>query len=359
MNELKEQVVKLSDAPLKSAIDSNTSFVAIVGNQVSRIPNELLPFLTEQQIQDIASITNKANKSIEKTYADLLALKGSFVIGQQYIITDYKTVYEQPVSGETMEGETERLLVRASSLDELEPICFSLDNPTDIIYYSLENTDFGALYGRITRRIDVSVNIDVQEDWKAIKYRRWELNVTEEWVQGNDYVVGDIVTTGSDIHYCIKDDTDSGDLYENWGQYPFDNGDFASLYSTGQPIYINGNKYFIPVSENYEDRTIFGENCRDITIGYNSQLMNNVFGTGNYYWTVGSANYSWTVGTGNNYWTVGNENPYWTVGNDIDLSEKTLPTNLNEYKDKKIYYANGITIVEYTDEFSDKIILEL
>ena len=609
MSELKEQVVKLSDAPLKEAIEETSTFVAIVGGQVSQVPKSALPLLTEQQEQDIEAISNKADKvgtgkedkilvadeegnlkAGNKTIADLtetsstikeklgllpamgvypditvtdqegldivffgniridtafevtdgtttivvaagLATGGSdtmayqllfttnnkiykryyydawgelselagggggelyeavtysallslisnnnLTTGKKYIITNHKTTYYQPITNEFIECGIEPLVVTASSANTLEPIAFSPLYPQDIIYYNVDDDSEGATMGKITRRIDTSLNNDIGNDFRHIKYRRWVLNVTNEWVQGDDYEAGDIVTTGSDIHICTKTHEDSGDLNTNFVQFPFYNGDFASIYITGQPVFIDGVRFIVPVSAEYKDRPILLEGCERITISHSSNLINIVlgdynynftlgddnynftfgnnnynftFGNDNYYFTLGNSNYNFTLGNynynftlkndnynftlgnnnynftlgngnynftlgnnngnftlgnenynftlgnynnnftlgnynyyftfgnGNNNFTFGNDNYnftfgnenynftlgddnyFWTILSGVDFANKSLPTNLNDYKDKKIYSANGIITLEYTDEFGDKTITEL
>ena len=71
--------------------------------------------------------------------------------------------------------DEEAIVVTAKSPTSLEPIAEPITSPEDILYYELDDLgNFEGLKGRITRRINASSHIDLPEDWRAIKYRRWE-----------------------------------------------------------------------------------------------------------------------------------------------------------------------------------------
>ena len=118
---------------------------------------------------------------IEVTYDELLNLKNtsSLVKGQNYLLTDYMTTYEQPVTGlMKSSGVIEPLIVTATDVNKLHNQCKSTLYPQDIVYYEITG-DIGDNYGtegftkgKIYRRIDTLRNNDIGTDWRHVKYDR-------------------------------------------------------------------------------------------------------------------------------------------------------------------------------------------
>jgi len=111
----------------------------------------------------------------------------------------YKT-YQ--VAGNT--NPLEPLIITAAGTNSLETICKSTVYGQDIIYYNIDDNSEGFTKGKIYRRIDTIQNNDIGTDWRHIKYRRWKLNVTDNWVNGQAYNIGDIVKNGTSIYICYK-----------------------------------------------------------------------------------------------------------------------------------------------------------
>ena len=74
---------------------------------------------------------------IEVTYAELVNLKNtsSLVKGQNYLLTDYMTTYEQPNTGVMKSsGVSEPLLLTAVREEQVCNVCRSTLYPRDIVY---------------------------------------------------------------------------------------------------------------------------------------------------------------------------------------------------------------------------------
>jgi hypothetical protein len=117
----------------------------------------------------------------EVTYEGLLTMVNSstLVAGRMYIITDYSTVYIQPVTGTViLSAPVEPLCITAASSNRLYPTATSTVNPGDVIYYDIQNNTSRYAWvnaslskGVIYRRIDSSGN-DLPYDFKAVMFSR-------------------------------------------------------------------------------------------------------------------------------------------------------------------------------------------
>jgi hypothetical protein len=137
------------------------------------------------------------------------------VPGQKYLINDYQTVHIIPNTSDVNTGPVEPLLVTASSTNTLEPIAYSTIFPQDIIYYNIENDQDmvpGSTKGYIYRRIDTLQNNDIGLDYRNVKFRRWQINVTtsDSTGSGSTYSQGAVVLqTGTNNIYLKLDNTPS------------------------------------------------------------------------------------------------------------------------------------------------------
>lgn len=130
---------------------------------------------------DIATWNAMASSGvIEITYTSLLTLKNTSALakGKIYLITDYMTTYNQPVTSVSKtSGVTEPLYVIAVDVNKLHNVGRSKLYPQDIIYYEIsgevngEGTE-GFTKGKIYRRIDTLRNNDIGTDWRHVKYNR-------------------------------------------------------------------------------------------------------------------------------------------------------------------------------------------
>lgn len=120
--------------------------------------------------------TSDAPRPQSLTHAELLAKKTSNGLTPDHVyrITDFRTSHVIPNTADRNTGATEVLLVRAVSSSELSSLVSSENFPEDIIYYELvDSSHQGGDRGRIIKRIDPVKHISAFEDWRGVKYRRW------------------------------------------------------------------------------------------------------------------------------------------------------------------------------------------
>lgn len=123
----------------------------------------------------------------EGTYSQFVAEANNSLLtpGRAYLMSDYQAIYDQPnydnnrspiLSGNSMTGETEPLLLLAISPSEFSPTVYSMSHPQDKITYDINwiateisNTP---AKGRITERID-SYNNRTDYDHRNILFIRY------------------------------------------------------------------------------------------------------------------------------------------------------------------------------------------
>jgi hypothetical protein len=113
---------------------------------------------------------------VDVTHAELLSLSksGALTRDQLYRITDFRTSHVIPNTADRNTAPTEVLLVRAASATQIRSQAFSESYPEDIIYYELtDSTTQGGDRGRIIKRVDPLKQISSFEDWRNVKFRRW------------------------------------------------------------------------------------------------------------------------------------------------------------------------------------------
>ena len=126
---------------------------------------------------------------ISLTYTQLKALADSatLVEGQSYKITDYQTVYTQPITNVLKtDAPIEPIIVTAVGVNKLHAIAKSITYPEDILHYDIgssvqvgtgtQEVIEGATKGGITRRIDTINNIDIGFDWRNVKFARYAIS---------------------------------------------------------------------------------------------------------------------------------------------------------------------------------------
>lgn len=95
--------------------------------------------------------------------------------GQKYRIVDYRTRHTIPNTSDVNLGPVEPLMVTAVSASKLSALAYSESYPQDIIHYEVtDSSTAGGDRGRIVYRKDTKWNISLHEDWRHVKYRRWE-----------------------------------------------------------------------------------------------------------------------------------------------------------------------------------------
>lgn len=121
--------------------------------------------------------------AISDTHANLIILQNSngLVAGQDYLINDFATKYNQPVTGIVRTEPVEMLFLTAISDSEFHKIAKSPSFPEDIIYYDINDIlcedGITARKGKINRRIDTVNNNDLPHDF-SIRNRRYKVTAS-------------------------------------------------------------------------------------------------------------------------------------------------------------------------------------
>lgn len=165
---------------------------------------------------------------ISGSYVDILdaANKGNLVPLQYYRIRDYETrhiiphsyspnfdgngLVDNKVAGKVNVGPVEPLIIQATDRFNFAPRAYSEAYPDDIIYYSL--TAEGVLAdqyiplegtkGFIYRRIDPVLRIDTPEDWRAVRFRRFQIGDNPFGLNPNEYFcITSVDSIGSDEQF--------------------------------------------------------------------------------------------------------------------------------------------------------------
>lgn len=221
------------------------------------------------------------------TYADLVALRtvSGLITGHYYLLSDYKTTYVQPESGEYLDSfETEPLLIQALGVNKLSTTCKSVLYPQDIVYYDIDDNTEGFTKGKIFRRIDTIQNNDIGTDWRHIKYRRWLLAGDWVWTSGMGYSVGTTVSPtgniGSPIYACYKSSGSWATLTENFFDTGFTVGEYLSPEVLGLPFSIGNTEHAIVHGVGYIDYFMFDYNSSIINNKITSSFLHNSIFTG-------------------------------------------------------------------------------
>ena len=289
----------------------------------------------------------KVTIPISLTYTELKTLidTSALVVGQRYIINDYQTVHTIPNTSDTNTGQIEPLLVEALTVSKLKNECYSTLFPEDIIYYDIENNQSmvnGCTKGYIYRRIDTIKNNDIGFDYRNVKFRRWQIEVTDEHTDGdnNTYYKGSVVkkTGTNEIYLKINDVQGLFTDTSKWERFEWDNLQYVSPFEGNW--YMNSYSLIVPTNSNYVDYNMFSTaptvsgvqssydniygnyimvNSSDIvsyssTVFFGNGFSNNTIGDGFYYNTIGDGFSNNTIGKYFSYNTTGSYFQSNTIG---------------------------------------------
>ena len=152
---------------------------------------------------------------VQVTYSELETIIGpaSLTPGYYYLITDFKTCYDQPdydINGNAITGDNYRdsdvhpLMVLAISNDKLAVDAYQPDYPKDKIKYDFTwnqtEVSGGTAYGRITERID-EFNNRTDYDHRNVRFKRYRSRFLDGTVNGRIISMneGVIIGTGSNF----------------------------------------------------------------------------------------------------------------------------------------------------------------
>lgn len=245
---------------------------------------------------DYNDLINKPPKSSindyeRKTYEELKILKENKNLkeGQVYVLTDYRTKYQQPTTNVIKEMEIEELILTASSNNTFEPIVFSSKYPSDTIWYDFDDNicedKTTPRTGFILRRYDSISGNDCPQDWRSMLWARWTPDKNQYYLDGvlTDYKVW---TSGNAIEGVLYKVNNELWMAKNTNipTSAIDGSVFYKVYyDIDVPLLIKDKtiiafKIELKKGELQEVKT-FGENCinNKINSRYNNNLHNNVF----------------------------------------------------------------------------------
>jgi hypothetical protein len=259
------------------------------------------------------NVINSGGGITEVSYEELYTLgdTGSFVPGKFYLITDYRTCYDQPnwdsqgnpivVGNYKVADVEEPLIVLATSIDTLSPYAYSTVFPKDVIKYDItfnetEVTSSPAK-GRITERIDENNN-RADYDFRTVQFIRYQGFYSERYYHGTISIDGETgIVTGTGTSFSndfnigdvlgVYDDGDgpySCFVYYEIGEI-IDNLTMSLVTVTGGTInFVSGRKYSkgilfdVPMSPLQCDLPSYGDSSEYYTFNGEVQAYNNYLG---------------------------------------------------------------------------------
>lgn len=249
------------------------------------------------------------------------------------------------------ENQIEPLLITAVSSTKLSVKGRSTVYGNDEIYYDIvSNQEMvpGCTKGYIYRRVDTLKNNDIGFDYRNVKFRRWQIDVTNIWDNVSTYIKGDVVLKNetSEIYISLVDDNLNNDLsiINKWELFEWDNLSYTSPIETNWEV----NNLLIRCSSLFTDYYMFsieyysGEGIQsdyngihnNIFKGNNTSILFNsnsvLFGYDFFNNTVGKYFYINTIGNGLSFNIIGEYFSTNTVG--INFSYNTLGNNITNNK---------------------------
>lgn len=242
-------------------------------------------------LENLAQTGGAGGGVIEKTYSELVDLiqTSELVTGAYYLITDFKTCYDQPdydmfrnpiTSGNYKVGNTHPLMVLAISPGSISTDAYQPDYPNDKIKYDHQYSQTlvtgGTAYGRIIERID-EWNNRTDYDHREVLYKRYKFYYHDPLpLNGliNISATGSVTATASqfDVDFVVGDYL----VLPNTQEYVFEITEIISATAMG----VTGINIPIVTEETYHRgyRSNHGIN----TNGYNIYHANNVDGLQDY-----------------------------------------------------------------------------
>ena len=238
------------------------------------------------------------------TYHALTELIVTETLGKGlYRITDFQTKHQIPYTNVINIGNTEPLIVLATSTASIDHKAYSELYPQDIIHYdwsSMICEDGLTLRpGKITYRKDTQYNLETYYDWRNVKFRRFKIdeNTLTPWTASETYYVDDVVSYEDkgvlNIYTAMRNivftDENPTALYE-WCPVLSDIREYYYLHTSGETY---GNVSLYANTSSFQDYYTFAiqedltiSSGRTGSIGYynmyigptkpNDQELNNV-----------------------------------------------------------------------------------
>jgi len=190
--------------------------ISLLNELTEPLSGDMLPIVNNGETKKV-SVSNLLSVSIyeEVTHSELYSLLTGATLtpGKHYLITDFKTCYDQPdydQNGETIEtgnykqGNVAPILVLATDVDKISEHAHQPEYSGDTIQYDpffiLTEVTEGEAFGRITYRIDDKGNA-FDYDFREVLFKRYDVYSAEEIYDGKvsiDYL-GQVTGVGTDF----------------------------------------------------------------------------------------------------------------------------------------------------------------
>jgi hypothetical protein len=203
------------------------------------------------------------------------------VVGQYYLITDFKTCYDQPdynsqgdpiTTGNYKQGSVSPIMVLATGINTISQLAYQPQYSGDTIYYdpffSVTEVTGGEAFGRITYRIDDKGNA-FDYDFREVLFKRYNTYSANGDYNGRVSIDGSGNVTG--INTFFQSSTSPGNIIgivNSNSAYCVDFYEVVSIASdtsmivTGNTIYSASNTLYTPSSTesgmSYKQNNIIG-----------------------------------------------------------------------------------------------------
>jgi hypothetical protein len=173
--------------------------ISLLNELTEPLSGDMLPIVNNGETKKV-SVSNLLSVSIyeEVTHSELYSLLTGATLtpGKHYLITDFKTCYDQPdydYNGSTIEtgnykqGNVAPILVLATDVDKISEHAYQPEYSGDTIqydpYFTSTEVTSGAAFGRITYRIDDKGNA-FDYDFREVLFKRYDAYCAEEIYDG-------------------------------------------------------------------------------------------------------------------------------------------------------------------------------
>jgi hypothetical protein len=185
--------------------------ISLLNELTEPLSGDMLPIVNNGETKKV-SVSNLLSVSIyeEVTHSELYSLLTGATLtpGKHYLITDFKTCYDQPDydhTGSTIEtgnykqGNVAPILVLATDVDKISEHAYQPEYSGDTIqydpYFTSTEVTAGAAFGRITYRIDDKGNA-FDYDFREVLFKRYNAYSAEEIYDGKVSINSVGVVTG-------------------------------------------------------------------------------------------------------------------------------------------------------------------
>ena len=190
--------------------------ISLLNELTEPLSGDMLPIVNNGETKKV-SVSNLLSVSIyeEVTHSELYSLLTGATLtpGKHYLITDFKTCYDQPDydhNGNTIEtgnykqGNVAPILVLATDVDKISEHAYQPEYSGDTIqydpYFTSTEVTAGAAFGRITYRIDDKGNA-FDYDFREVLFKRYDAYSAEEIYDGKVSIdsVGVVIGVGTNF----------------------------------------------------------------------------------------------------------------------------------------------------------------